>query len=98
VTDNGVPALSAAQTFAVKVIAGPIIIRAIKTTTNVTVLWRSALGERYRLQYRNNLATASWADVSGIDITATNFVTSELDSGISTNRERYYRVLYFPAF
>jgi hypothetical protein len=97
VTDNGSPTLSAAETIAVKVIAGPILTRVMKTATNATVFWRSAPGARYRLQYRNDLNTAPWTDTSGIDDIATGFVTSEVDNSIGTNRQRYYRVIYFPA-
>jgi hypothetical protein len=97
VTDNGSPVLSAAQTFSVKVIARPIMIGVVKTATNATVFWRSAPSERYRLQYMNSIDDPSWTEVSGIDLVATGFITSEVDTTTGADNQRYYRVIYFPA-
>jgi len=73
------------------------MIGVIKSVTSATVSWRTAPGERYRLQFIDTLKDATWLDVSGIDITATGFTASEVDSSIGANNERYYRVQYFPA-
>ena len=41
--------------------------------------WRSTPGETYRLQFSDTLKPGSWQDVSGTDILATGFMTSETD-------------------
>jgi hypothetical protein len=96
VTDDGLPNLSHARIVTIKIIAGPIITGITKTANSATVIWRTAPGERYRLQSRNTLTGGSWIDVTGNDIVATGFSASETDSNLGAGNERYYRVVFFP--
>jgi hypothetical protein len=91
VTDNGVPKLSAAESISVEVIAGPVMLTVHKAAGNATVFWRTAPGKHYQLQFKNLLTEATWTDI-GTVLSATDFVTSEIDTTIGTNGQRYYRV------
>ena len=91
VTDNGSPSLSAAQTVSISVVAFPVMISVQTAPGSATVVWRSALGKQYHLQYKNKSTDAAWTDL-GTDLTATDFTTSEVDSTIGTQSQRYYRV------
>jgi hypothetical protein len=92
VTDNGVPALSAAQTLSISVIAAPIMITVKKNGASATVFWRSAIGKHYQLQYKNNLSDVNWTTIGGI-ITSVDFTTSEVDNSLGGEQERFYRVI-----
>jgi len=91
VTDNGSPSLSAEQTVSISVVAYPVMISVQTAPGSATVIWRSAVGKQYHLQYKNKASDAAWTDV-GTDVTATDFTTTEVDSTIGTQSQRYYRV------
>jgi hypothetical protein len=91
VTDNGIPSVSAGETISIAVIAGPVMITVQRTATTATVFWRTAPGKHYQLQYKNTLRDAAWTDLGPV-LAATDFTTSEPDSTIGTNNQRYYRV------
>jgi hypothetical protein len=100
VTDNGIPALSATNSFLVFVNASqvpppPVLIQSITVSNRAaTITWSTALGYTYRLQYKDDLANSNWVDVppdvpaSGSTATATNDITGA--------NQRFYRVLLLP--
>ena len=94
-TDDGVPNLTDARIVTIKIIAGPVITGVAKTSSSATVTWRTATGERYRLQFKNSLSLSSWNDVTRNDIIAAGFTASDTDTSLGAGDERYYRVVFF---
>ncbi|MDE3066243.1 MAG: hypothetical protein KGJ60_01700 [Verrucomicrobiota bacterium] len=91
VTDNGAPSLSAAQTVSIEVISGPVMMTVQKSAGSAAVFWRSAPGKNYQLQFKNKLTDSTWTNIGG-NLSATNFITSEMDATVGTNTMRFYRV------
>ncbi len=76
------------------VIAGPMMITVTLAGGVATVYWRSEPTKIYRLQYKHRVDDPAWIDVSpGVDVTATGLTTSQMDPGIGTDDQRYYRVV-----
>lgn len=69
----------------------PVILSIVETNEILTLAWSSASNDIYQLQYNTNLLTATWADL-GPQVTATNTTATGSDN-ISTNAQRFYRVL-----
>ena len=99
VTDNGVPPLSATNSFEVMVNPAPIIpapvIQSIAVSNGVaTVTWSSVSNGIYRLQYVGDLGNTNWTDVfpdvqaSGPAATATNTTGSAV--------QQFYRIMVVP--
>ncbi|HUL50941.1 MAG TPA: hypothetical protein VLU94_00005 [Candidatus Nitrosotalea sp.] len=95
VTDNGTPPLSDAQTIAVQIVAGPVMIGVQRSTNSANVMWRTAPGKQYQLQYKDTADAPTWNNLGPV-IIANSLTTSEVDSTIGADAERYYRVEYFP--
>ncbi len=92
VTNNGTPSLSAAQSVTIAVVAAPIMITVQKTAGTALVFWRSAIGKHYQLQFKNDLADPNWTSIGG-PLAASAFVTSEPDSTLGTEQQRFYHVI-----
>jgi hypothetical protein len=102
VTDNGLPPMSATNTFTVVVQHPPTgpsnpppVIQAFAVNSGIaTITWTTVTNRTYRLQYTETLTNISWIDVppdilaSGSIITMTNSVGSDL--------QRQYRVILLP--
>ena len=98
VTDNGVPALSATNSFTVFVTASkpvpPPTIQSITVTNGIaTISWSAVTGQTYRLLYNVEL-DANWIPIPP-DILATNSSMSAIDSTQSA-MTRFYRVQLLP--
>jgi hypothetical protein len=98
VTDNGVPPLSATNSFAVFVTATQAvslpIIQSIALADGVaTISWSTITGRTYRLLYNLDL-DANWIPIPP-DITATNSSISATDS-VQSVTTRFYRVQLLP--
>ena len=98
VTDNGVPPLSATNSFTVVVTAtetiSPPVIQSITVANGVATLsWTSVTGRTYRLLYNADLDT-NWIAIPP-DVTATNSSTSATDS-VESATTRFYRVQLLP--
>jgi hypothetical protein len=98
VTDDGVPPLSATNTFTVVVTATetvpPPLIQSISITNGVaTISWSAVTGHTYRLLYNIDLDT-NWIAIPP-DILATNSSATATDSAVST-AVRFYRVQLLP--
>jgi hypothetical protein len=94
VSDDGVPPLSDAKTFAVVVVPAPSFLPAMITNGVVTLTWTSIAGQTYRVQFKNDLNDSAWTDLSG-DVTATDPAASKTDS-VNAAGNRFYRVLVLP--
>ena len=62
VQDNGSPPLSATNTFTVAVLPPPSVNAAI-VAGEMHLRWSAIPGQRYRIQFKNDLGEASWTDV-----------------------------------
>lgn len=93
VTDNGVPPLSAAQTFNVTVV--PLVFQPVSLSNGVlTISWGSIPGVTYHVQYTTNLAQPSWTDLPP-DVTAIDVTASTTDL-VGPDVQRFYRVVVGP--
>jgi hypothetical protein len=78
VADNGVPSLSATQTFTVTVYLPPQIGSARQSGGQFTFSWTAPAGQMYQVEYKDDLSAASWIPVgnpltgSGATLTFTN--------------------------
>ena len=91
--DDGVPPLTATNTFTVVVTYQPPAISSIMAADGeVLISWSSRAGDLYRLQYKDDLGDAAWIDdatiIFGTDgvVTATNLAGGKL--------HRFYRVVF----
>ena len=96
VTDNGVPPMSATNSFTVTVLAisPPIIESIVASGGDVTISWSAVSGRNYRVQFKSDLTEPTWTNLAG-DITSTGSTAAKTDATISGNR-RYYRVVLLP--
>src|SRR5262249_5579396 len=98
VTDDGVPPLSATNSFTVfvtasQVVAPPTIESFVVTNGLATISWSSVTGRTYRLLYTGDL-DSNWTTIPP-DILATNSSTTATDS-IESVATRFYRVQLLP--
>jgi hypothetical protein len=97
VTDNGIPSLSAINTFRVIVTPAPPQFR---ITSNVrangidTITWNSISNQTYRLQFKDNLNDIDWQSVFP-DANATSGITSATNAA-GNSSQRFYRVMRLP--
>jgi hypothetical protein len=94
VTDSA--GLSATNSFVVVVTEPPVPVIQSLTISNGTalVLWSTVPGERYLLQYKNDLSDTSWFDISPVaDADGETVMRSD---DISIVPQRYYRVILLP--
>jgi len=63
VTDNGVPPLSDTKPFSIAVLARPTIESATVTGGNFELTWSAIPGQKYRVQFKNNLDDPTWIDL-----------------------------------
>jgi uncharacterized membrane protein YqaE (UPF0057 family) len=97
VTDNGLPPLSATNSFTVIVSAPPIppqIISISLTNGLAQLLWTSIAGAHYTVQYQDQIQAATWTssipEVIASGATATASVSGD---GVT---QRYFRVVLHP--
>jgi uncharacterized repeat protein (TIGR01451 family) len=94
VTDNGLPNLSDAKSFAVTVVPRPVLQSIAISNDVVTLVWSAIAGQGYRVQFETNVDDAAWSalapDVTASGPTATN---TDLTDGTA---QRLYRVMVLP--
>ena len=93
VTDNGVPNLSAGQTFSTAVLPRPVIQSIEVSNAIVTLSWNSIAGQAYQLQSTTNLPPANWFEIAPAVI-AVGPTASQ--STTATEEARYFRVHVLP--
>jgi hypothetical protein len=99
VTDDGLPPLSATNSFEVVVNPAPVIpppvIQSITVSIGVaTVTWSSVSQGIYRLQYNQDLGGTNWIDVAP-DVQATG-PTATATNAIGSSTQQFYRILVVP--
>jgi hypothetical protein len=92
VTDNGSPAMSATNSFRVRVVAPPQLTGSILSPGNVRLTWTAAPKSRYRIYYTSNLSSPTWLPLGGI-LTAAGDTMTFTDSGASVPQRFYWIVL-----
>ena len=89
--------LSATNSFTVTVNVASNDFRILSITMSngiATVTWTSVAGNYYRLQYKDDLTSATWTDVTP-DVQATGQTTSTTN-GLGVATQRFYRVMLVP--
>jgi hypothetical protein len=94
VTDSGTPPLSDAKSFQVIVVAQPKAGAVSFQGGILKISWNSVSGQRYRVQFKNNLNEPGWQDLPG-DVVASSALASKNDFPGPTS-QRFYRVLIVP--
>ena len=90
VTDNGVPPKSDAKPFSIAVLARPHIVDAAISGGDFTLTWTAIPGQKYRVQFKNDLNDLNWSDL-GADVSASVDSASKSDS--LNLSHRFYRVI-----
>jgi len=94
VSDNGVPALSATQSFAIFVEPPPAIQSITRSNSTITISWRAIAGTPYLLESELNLADPAWTNVVEAVTAVTNAVSASDQIGPAPRR--FYRVRVGP--
>jgi hypothetical protein len=97
VTDDGLPNLTATNTFDVSVTSSslaPVILSISVTNEVATLIWSAKAGRTYQLQYLDELDTANWIPVAP-NVTATGSTALKTDL-IGGALQRFYRVALLP--
>jgi hypothetical protein len=97
VTDDGIPPLSATNSFTVTVNpppTPPVIVDLSLTNEIVTIVWTSIAGHSYRLEYKDDFADANW-NGSGSNVLATGATATATDAAGGA-LQRFYRVVLLP--
>lgn len=93
VTDNGTPSLTSTSTLVLTVDAPPRFTAIFKTGGMATGTWSAISGTSYQIQYKTNLADATWSELPG-DVIASENTASFDDS--SFDATRFYRLIVLP--
>jgi hypothetical protein len=91
VTDNGIPPMSATQTFSTTVLNPPALGMVNINGNNLTLGWSSVPGRVYRVQYKDSLSAPSWTTL-GADQPGTGAILT-FNANVSLGPQRYYRIL-----
>jgi hypothetical protein len=94
VTDNGIPNLSATQTFLIIVYLPPALSGDIVGPNQFALLWPAPSGETYQVEYKDDLNAASWSPF-GLPLPGagtTLGITNQLDNA----PQRFFRVRVLP--
>jgi uncharacterized repeat protein (TIGR03803 family) len=78
----------------VTIVFPPVIQSIQRNGANISVTWSSQPGQRYRLQYKPNLAAAIWLNLGSV-LTASGSTLTATDP-VGNNTQRFYRVVMFP--
>ena len=90
VTDNGVPPMNDAKSFAILVLPRPTIQSFAVSGPDLVFTWNAIPNTKYRVQFKNNLDDPNWTDLLP-DVTAVGTTASKSDPlGPS---QKFYRML-----
>lgn len=74
-------------------VARPLIQSARVTSETFSFTWNAFVNEPYQAQYKDNLTQPNWVDL-GAPVIGANGVAGQSDIVGTTNRQRFYRVLF----
>jgi hypothetical protein len=78
VSDNGVPSMSAAQSFSI-VVTGPLRIGGIQQSNGkLTVTWSTIPGQTYQMVHKSNLDDSNWLPVGSPQTATSDTLTLEI--------------------
>jgi hypothetical protein len=88
-TDNGVPLRSDFETITVQVLAGPNFTSSLRNGNNFEMTWATRAGQRYAIDYKNDLNTPQWTPLVtntalGLNLSYTN--------NVLTPPQRFFRI------
>jgi hypothetical protein len=93
VADNGLPSLTATQSFNVNVVLPPRVTGVALGQNQFTFGWQTAAGEMYQLEYTTNFISNNWWPL-GAPVTGTGGIVS-FTNGVTAS-QGYYRVRILP--
>jgi hypothetical protein len=88
VRDNGTPQLSASNSFTVVVFPPPSVQAAVVSPGVFELRWSTISGQRYRVQYKNDLADPTWVNIDTLTASSTELQFTEAPS----EPRRFYRI------
>ena len=94
VTDSSPIPLSDTRSFRVIVLERPRLGTAAMTAGTMQLTWSAIPGQRYRVQFKNNLQEAAWQNLPG-DILASSSAAAKTDPSASGS-QRFYRIITLP--
>jgi hypothetical protein len=94
VTDSSPIPLSDIKSFRIMVLGRPRVSAATVSGGSVQLAWSAIPGQRYRVQFKNNLNETVWQNLSG-DILASGPAAAKTDSSASGS-QRFYRIIIVP--
>jgi uncharacterized repeat protein (TIGR01451 family) len=94
VTDSSPFPLSDTKSFRVIVLGRPRVGAATVSGGSVQLAWSAIPGQRYRVQFKNNLNDAVWQTLSG-DILGSGPAAAKTDTSASGS-QRFYRIMTVP--
>jgi len=99
VTDNGIPPLSATNTFTVVVPASqpvvPPVIQSVSLSNDlITIIWSAVVNQGYLLQSVTNISSTNWLDV-GAEVIATGPTALQTNSVLG-EPQKFFRVRLAP--
>lgn len=89
VSDNGAPSRSATNSFSVVVLPRPFA-RAVTSGADVAISWSAISGQRYQVQYNNDLSEENWIDLGPVQ---TALGTELIFTDTPGVNQRFYRIL-----
>lgn len=94
VSDDGMPNLSDTTSFLVNVVSRPVFGSITLSNGVVHLSWSAVAGERYLVQWRNNLDDTQWDDLLP-EVLANGSEASQTDSA-TPETQKFYRVILVP--
>jgi hypothetical protein len=86
--------LSVTNSFTIVVAAPPVCSAILLTNAGVTMVWSATPGQRYQVQYKNDLNQTNWINLDG-SIIATNATAAASDPQ-RASQQRFYRAILAP--
>ncbi|MBK8002103.1 MAG: lamin tail domain-containing protein [Verrucomicrobia bacterium] len=91
VTDNGVPALSAARSFTIVVRTPPRAVIANDGSGNVSLGFGTLAGKTYRVEFKDSLSAANWTPLGSAILANSDTLT--VPDNLGANPQRFYRIV-----
>jgi hypothetical protein len=94
VTDNGIPSLSATQSFSITVVLPPQLGSFQLNGNQFSFSWPAAVGQNYQVEYTDDLGASTWTALgSPVSGNGTSFSTT---NSIPAANQRFFRLKIFP--
>jgi hypothetical protein len=91
VSDNGVPPLSASQTFTATVLLPPSLVISQVNASTLNLSWLGMAGKIYRIQSTESLATSQWITLDQDHVGAGGLLSFKID--LASGQQRFYRIV-----